>query len=99
MEKYDYKKQMKAWRWLGENSGDNWGLEVQLMVSLQKINMMKEKYQDTHTENERKEKRMKKKYVKKTGALKKGIHNQAIKLTDSRRIINSLKIANTKIRK
>ena len=52
MEKGDFKKQVVAWRWLGEDSGAAWGLVAQLMVALQKIDMLGEKYADTLDENE-----------------------------------------------
>ena len=46
MEKDDFKKQMADQRWLGEDSGAAWELKVQLMVALQKIDMLEEKYED-----------------------------------------------------
>ena len=47
MEKGDFKKQVEAWRWLGEDSGAAWELEAQLMVALQMIDMLGEMYEDT----------------------------------------------------
>ena len=49
---------------LGEDLGPVWGLEVQLMVFLQKINMRGEKYEDTQDKNKCKEERPKEKNVK-----------------------------------
>ena len=60
MDKGDFMMQIEAWRWLGEDSGATWGLEAQLMVALQKIDMLEEKYAYTLDENEHKEKRLKK---------------------------------------
>ena len=45
MEKDDFKKQIEAWRWQGEDSGAAWGLEVQLMVSLQNIDILEDKFE------------------------------------------------------
>ena len=63
MDKGDFMMQIEAWRWLGEDSGATWGLEAQLMVALQKIDMLEEKYEDTQDENENKEKGLKKEKV------------------------------------
>ena len=61
MDKGYFKKQVATWRWLGENSGAAWGLEAQLRVALQKIDMLEAKYEDTQDENECKERGLKKK--------------------------------------
>ena len=61
MDKGDFKKQVATWRWLGENSRAAWGLEAQLRVALQKIDMLEAKYEDTQDENECKERGLKKK--------------------------------------
>ena len=65
MHKGDFKKQVEAWRWLGEGSGAASGLEAQLMIALQNIDKLEEKYEDTQDENERKEKGLKKEKVRK----------------------------------
>ena len=99
MEKGDFKKQVIAWRWLGEDSCASWGLVAQLMVALQKIDMLEEKCAYTLDENERKEKRLKKeKFFFLNEALKKVIGIQTIEITDNRWIMKNLKEENKKLK-
>ena len=60
MEKGDFKKQVVAWRWLGEDSSAVGRLVAQRTVALQKIDMLGEIYADSLDEKERKEERLKK---------------------------------------
>ena len=52
MDKGDFKKQVEAWRWLGEDFIAAWILKAQLMVAQQKIDMLVEKYEDTQDKND-----------------------------------------------